>query len=812
MATLLQDLRYACRGLFRTPGFTTVALLTVAIGTGANAAVFGFIDALLLRPAAGVHDPGHLVTVFTSDFSSSAYEATSYPDFQSMREDTATFASLAAYDSDAAVLISEGSSQRVHVARVTGDFFDVVGVRASRGRVLAGADVQPSAPRVAVMSDRLWRDSFAADPAVLGQTVTIGADAFSIVGIAPRGFDSLELGSAVELWTPLVPPPDEPSARGNRGLSVVGRLASGVTISQAQARLDVLARHLAELYPASNLGTLQHPMDPRPMAVVRHARLDPDSRADVAAIGGLLLVATMCVLLIACANVASLLLARATSRRREMAVRLALGASRGRLFRQLLTESVVIGLAGGALGMLVALWATRGLPLFFPPEIARLIDFRMDVPELVFAIAISFAASLVFGLAPALQTRRWSQALATRGEGSGGDAAGGQRVRKVLVVVQVALSCVLLVSTALLARTARNITRADPGFSTRAGVVVSLELPSPRIDAAHGAEFYREAVTRLKALPGVESASLASVLPLTRSGRRGFRVDGYEPKPGEDLELNLNVVSNAYFETLGIELGDGRVFDDRDRADSTPVVVVNQMFADRYFAGHAVGRRIRDSRQTDLEIVGVVQTGAYLTIQSPRVPFVYYPLAQAYNPAMKVITRVATDPDSLVAPMRKTLAGIRSDVAVFRIISLESHLSEASAAERLSATLVTVCGLFATLLASVGVYGVMAFAVVRRSREIGVRIAVGARPSQILGLIAREGATLAIIGTALGLLGAAFGTRVLQSMALLYGVSPSDVVSFVAAPLLLGAIVMVASIVPLRRALRVDPMVVLRQD
>ena len=809
MSGLVQDIRYALRGLGRTPGFTAIVLLTVAVGTGANAAVFSFIDALLLRPAAGVVDPARLVAVFTSDYSAGPYGGSSYPDYRSMKDDAETFASLAAYETHPAILNAGGAAERVQALDVTGDFFSVLGLRPALGRLLTDGDTPASAPRTAVVSDALWRRTFAADPAIVGKTLMLGADTFAIVGVAPPRFDALDLGDTVDVWTPMYAPAARPSARGDRGLSIVGRLATGVSLDEAQGRLTGLARRLADAYPETNRGTLTQKDAPRPMFVLRHTRLGPAFRDQLAMISGVLLAATTLVLLIACANVASLLVARSTARRREISVRLAIGASRGRIARQLITESLVISAAGGALGLLVALWSIRLLPGFFPPDIARLIDPRMDTPELIFMLLVSIGAGVLFGLVPALHARRWSGALSVRAE-TDADGTSGLRVRNTLVISQIAVSCVLLVSTGLLVKSLTNLVNADLGFDTRAAVVASVEIPSARVSSEEGAQYYRDLVAMLETQPGVEAASLASTLPLAQSGRRGFRIAGYTPKPGEGTELNVNVVDGRYFDVMGIPVLAGRRFDARDGASSQRVVVVNELMARRYFGGAAVGRHIVDSNKVDLEIVGVVRSGAYQAPQDPIVPFVYYPLAQEHRHAMQVVARTAGDPASLVEPLRRAMIRVRPDVAIYRVITLESHLSEAIVTDRLSAALVTTCGLLATLLAAIGVYGVLAYAVVRRSREIGVRIALGATPSQIVGMVMREGLVLMLLGTAVGLAAAAGGARLLAG--LLFGVGPTDATTFVAAPLILGAAAIAAALVPLRRALRVDPMIILRQE
>ena len=809
VTTFLQDIRYSLRGLARTPGFTAIVLITVAVGTGANASVFSFVNALLLRPAAGVVDPAGLVAVYTSDYSSGLYGDSSYPDYRSMKDDTQTFAALAAYETHPAVLRADGAAERVQALDVTGDFFGVVGVRPALGRLLFDGDTAPDAPRVVVVSDRLWRRTFAADPAIVGRTLTLGADTFTIVGVTPPRFDALDLGNTTDVWTPMHAPAATPAARDDRGLSIIGRLATGVSIDEAQRRLTGLARRLADAFPETNRGTLGRQDAPRPMTVRGHMRLGPAFRGQLATIGAVLFAATILVLLIACANVASLLLARSTARRREISVRLALGASRGRIARQLITESLVIGVAGGALGLLVTLWSIRVLPTFFPADIARLIDLRVDTSELVFMLMVAIGAAVLFGLAPALHARRWSGALSVRAEG-GADGAGALRMRHLLVVAQVALSCVLLVSSGVLVKSLANLVGADLGFDTRAGVVASVEIPSARVPRDQGAQYYQDLVATLRAVPGVEDASLTSALPLSGSGRRQFGIAGYTPKPGEGTELNVSVVEGRYFDVIGIPVLAGRTFDARDNASSQRVVVVNDLMARRYFDGAAVGRHLLDSNNVDLEIVGVVRSSAYLTPQDPIVPFVYYPLAQAYRPAMQIVARTAVDPESMIESLRRAMRRLRPDVAVYRVITLESHLSEAIVTDRLSAALVTACGLLATLLAAVGLYGVMSYAVVRRSREIGVRVALGARPGQIVRVMAREGLVLTLLGVVVGLAAAAGATRLLAG--LLFGVGVIDTTTFVAAPLMLGTTAIVAALVPLRRALRVDPMVILRQD
>jgi predicted permease len=809
MATWLADVRYALRSFARTPGFTAIVLLTVAVGTGANATVFSFVNALLLRPAPLVADPSHLVSVFTSDFSSGPFGNTSYPDFQSIQDDAATFASVAAHQSAAAIMTVDGAASRVHAGRATGGFFDVVGLSARMGRMIDHDDVATARP-VAVVSDDIWRRTLGEDRHVIGRTIALNGEVRTIVGVLPPRFDGLDLGDRIDVWTPMPVPPDSPEERDRRSLSVVGRLAPGVDVAQAQRRLDALAAQLAAAYPATNLGTLERPLEPRPLSVRRHTRLPPEFRGEAGMIGAVLLAATMIVLLIACANVASLLLSRSTARRREIAVRLALGATPGRLVRQLIAESVVLGIAGGLLGLLVALWFAGALPSFFPPDQAQMLDARVDWSVLMFSLALSLAAGLLFGLVPAWQTRRWPALLALRGDAGGiSDPAGGLRARNGLVIVQVALSCVLLISTGLLVRSLAKSLDADLGFATRRAVLASVEL-APATTDADAAAYFRDATDRLRALPGVESVALGSVLPLNQPGRRGFTIDGYVPKPGEGRELSLNVVGPEYFETMTIPLIAGRTFDTRDTSASSRVIVVNESLAARYFDSRAIGRRMIDSLGANLEIVGVVRSGANLTVRDPPVPVVYYPLAQAPRSRMTFIARTGVSPETLVEPVFRALGRLRPDAAVYRTTTLDAHLAEALGTDRLSAALVSACGVLATLLAAVGVYGVMAYAVVRRRREIAVRITLGARPRQIVQLVVRDGLALTLVGVVAGLAAAAAGTRLLDSM--LYGVTATDAATFLAAPLLLAAMTLAAAVVPIRRALHLDAMSTLRQE
>ncbi|HJR61037.1 MAG TPA: ABC transporter permease [Vicinamibacterales bacterium] len=808
MDTLFQDVRYAVRAFAKAPGFTLVALVTMAIAIGANATVFSFVNALLLRPPAGVKDPSKLVSVYTSDFSSTRYGTSSYPDFESISSTAGAFSQLAASAEQPATLLRvNDETERVRTLSVSAGYFDVLGIQPLAGRLI-GASEAAGAPPSVVIGERLWRRALGADPAVVGTAVGINGVPHTVLGIVPAGFTGLDLGAAFDIWTPLAPRRDA-SARQSRSLSIVGRLAPDANLVQAQAQLDAISAQLAAAFPDSNMGTLAAPDRPRPIIVVRHTRMHPAFRAEVGMIAAVLTAAVALVLLMACANVAGLLLSRATARGREFAVRLALGASRGRLFRQTLTESVILGAGGGALGLLVALWTADALPSFFPAEQARLLDAGVDARVIAFTTAVAVLSGLVFGVAPAVQGLRQARTSVLRADGNrAGAARGSVLARKVLVVGQVAIASVLLVSAVLLTRSLSNAVDADLGFSTKRAVVSSIDMPRT-ITAETARPYLDSLLENLRALPGVEQAAVAQFVPVAGTFRRGFTMEGYVPRDGEDTELHINTVSREFFETMGIAPAAGRVFSEADRSGPL-VAVVNHAFADRYYAGNAVGRRIVDSGDRKLEIVGVVRADRRLDLQDPSLPVVFYLLDQQFTRRLMVVARTAGDPASMADIVRRTIVPSNRDVAVFRTVTLEAHLEEALAGNRLTVTLVTVCGALALALALVGVYGIVAYAVVRRTREIGVRVALGATPWQVLRLLLTENGSIVALGLLIGLGAAMAATRLLGS--LLYAISPTDAVTYGAVLATVGLVAAAACVVPASRALRVDPVAALRQD
>lgn len=810
MGKLVQDLRYAARTLARTPGWTAMAVLTLALGTGANTAVFGFVDALLFRPAPGVHAAGRVMAVFTSDYSSGPYGATSYPDFVSIAGEVAAFESVAAENDDLVAPIRIGDEvARVRVARVSGRFFDLLGVGAALGRPLGDADAASGTADVAVVSHHFWANAFASQPSVLGSTVTLNGRIVTIVGVAQPNFRGLDLGRAIDLWIPLVPPQATPSSRGDRSYAVIGRLKPGSSRADAQAQLTALAGRLAQHHPATNLGTLDRPRDPRPMAVTPATRIGPEFRGQVMSLAAVLMGGVGLVLVLACANVASLLLARSSTRGREIALRRALGAGSPRILRQLLTETALLAFLSAGAGLLVAAWTTDVLPSFFPAEQASLLDATPGWHVLVYALGVAALSAILVGVLPAIRSIRPALASALRGDGGDLSNHTGGRMRGLLVSAQVGIACVLLIAAGLLVQSVSHTFNADLGFPTKDALLLSVELPSTWTPAAAGA-YYDEARARIGALPGVESVGWVRTLTLALGGRRGFQPEGYAARPGEDRELHVNYASTGYFETLRIPLRDGRTFTGADTGIGERVVVVNDALARRYFGGVAVGKRLTDSGGRVLRIAGVVGDVKHLTVMDPPPPMVYYALAQEDIRRMTMVVRAGAAPEAMAETAPRELRALNADVAIFSTKTLRAHVQEALAGGRLTASLVSVCGLLALVLAVVGLYGAIAYLVTRRTREIGVRIALGATPDRVVRLVVGQGLWIAGAGIAAGLACAALVAR--TAPVALYGVTPLDPRTYAGVMLLLTFTALLAAYVPARRAVRIDPARALSRD
>ena len=810
--TILQDIRYGLRMIAKAPAFTLLAMLALALGICANTTIFSFLNGLVLRPLTGVKDPDRLVAVYTSDYSSGLYGASSYPDYVDFRDQTDVFESLAAFDQTVLNATGESEAERLRGFIVTGNYFEVLGVRAQLGRTLQPSDDQPATAVPVVISDSLWKRRFSGDRSVVGQTLRLNDKTYTIVGVTDATFHGLKLGLPPEFWLPVTATPDfTTSGRGDRGIQLLGRLKPRVTVAQAQTQLTTIAARLAQAYPETNLGTIDRPNDPRPVTLIRESRIPPQAQVTIRRVSLLLFVVVGLVLLIACANVANLLLARASVRRREIAVRLALGASRRRLIRQLLTESLLLALLGGTAGLIATQWTARLLPQFFPANDALGLDLSIDWRVLAFTFSVSLLTGLLFGLAPALQATRFNLLPALKAEASG-ERLRRINLRDVLVISQLAMSLVLLVSAALFVRSLQKALSFDPGFATQNLLTASMETRGARLSKQQGQEFYQRTIERVGTLPGVQSATLSTVVPISGGGeRRMITLEGYQPQPHEDTELNTNVIGLNFFNTMGIPMVAGRDFNTQDREGGALVVIVNEEVARRYYGGNAIGKRLQiGSNVPYREIVGVARTAKYRNLREQPLPFIYIPLGQEYQSGLTLLVRTKGDPEDLVGVLHNEMRALNKDVPLYSVQTMNERIGGQLAADRMIAVLLSVFGGGALLLAAIGIYGVMGYAVAQRTHEIGIRIALGAAQRDILRLIVGQGMVLIAIGAGIGLALALAATQVLKS--LLFGVSATDPLTFASVLVMLVGVALLACYLPARRATKVDPLVALRYE
>jgi predicted permease len=812
---ITHDLRYGWRMMLRQPGFTAAAVLTLGLGIGANVTMFSWVDATLRRQLNGVADADRFVALNNTTRTRNDISL-SYPDFvdyRNRRPDSIddliayTLAPMNLRDNSAGA-----EPLRVFGQIVSGNYFDVLGIRAPLGRTFSPEeDRTPNAHPVVVFSHNFWQRRFGGDPSIVGRTVTLNGRAFTVIGVGPAGFRGTEPYLNLDLWVPMMmhgavmTAGDRIAVRGSHWLEAMVKLKPGATIARAQADLDVLARDLAAAYP-----------DDRGFGVELYEmwRAPSSGGARVAGVMAVQLGVAVVVLLIACANVANLLLARAATRQRETAVRLTLGASRARVVRQLLTESTLLALAGGVAGTALAYWTADLIQWFIPPAPLPIeINPAIGRSVLVFAIALTTLSVLFFGLVPALQGSSSSVVTSLKESAAAVTASPRRaRVRKMLVVAQVALSLVLLVSAGLFLRSLQNAQALDPGFSTRNGLLASVDLLPAGYDTPRGRVFFETQLSRVRELPGVEAATLTQRMPLGFGGTSDVAgsIDGYTPAPNEEIILYFNRVGSDYLKTMGIGVLAGRDFTDRDTGDRSDVVIVNETAARRYFAGrNAIGGRIRIGQRT-MEIVGVARDGKYSNImESPR-PFMYLPVQQWYRADTVLAVKTAGNPTAIVPAVQQVLRSMDTNIPLFDIRTVTDHLAIALFVQRMVASLLGVFGLIALVLATVGLYGVIAGIVTQRTPEIGMRVALGATHGDIVSLILRQGLAMTGLGVAIGLGGAFAVTRLFKS--LLLGVSTTDIVTFGATTALLVAVTLVATYLPARRAASVDPLAALRYE
>jgi predicted permease len=829
MMHLIQDSRFAIRSFRKSPGFSAVAVLSLALGIGANTAIFTMVDQLILR-LLPIQDPRSIVILQAGGHhygGNNGRNALSYPMYQDMRERNAVFAGTMCRYSLSLTLGTPSQTEVVSGELVSGNYFPLLGVRPAAGRLFTDADdVKAGAHPYAVLSYAYWKSRFAGDPGAIGQTIRINNFPLAIVGVSQPGFDGVEPGLPAEVFVPMAMTPSvrpgftQMLDRRQRWVNVYGRLKPGVSREQAAAGLQPLFHQILDsevILPAFRNAS---PYDKEQflrmwLNVLPGSQGNTSLRRQYEKPLLVLMGVVGLVLLIACANLASLMTARATSRQKEIAIRLAIGSSRGRVIEQLLTESVLLSAAGGAAGIALALFMVKGLLAFLPATAGGYaISSSPDARMLAFTFGLSLVTGVAFGLVPALQSTKPDIAPTLKDE-AGGVIGGSQaNFRKMLVAAQVTLSLLLLIGAGLFIRSLGNLRSLDPGF--RVGNLVQFRV-NPRsmgYDADHTAAFFKRMEERLRGVPGVRSVGLAQVAMLSNNDwENGLTIQGHQAKPSEDMTTWFNGVTPGYFEAMGMHLLAGRGFTVKDEAKAPVVAVVNASFAKHYFGdrpavGHRIGQGTDPGTPTDIEIVGVVNDTRYESLRTEIHREYFLCALQREFYGMVVYVRTERDPESAFRSIRGAVRELDPNLPIIDMKTFEHQLDESLVTERMIATLSAMFGILATVLAVIGLYGVMAYMVARRAREIGIRMALGARTGNVVWLVMREVLVLVIAGVVVGL-PAAYGlTRLIQAQ--LYGVEPNDPASMAAATLLLSTVALLAGYIPARRAAACDPASVLR--
>ena len=806
MDSLLKDFHYAMRNILKRPGFTAIAVITLALGIGANTAIFSSINALLIKPLP-FPDLDRVVAIWDKAPSRGVeHNEVALANYLDWRAQNRSFEQLALYRWWSTNLTGGDTPERIQGFLVTTNFLDVVGIKPIQGRNFSEEENQPGKDSVAIITYSLWQRRFGADPNIVNKTITTNSITRTVIGVMPEGFN-FPKGS--EIYAPLPLSPELMSSRGSHSYYVIGRLKPGVSLQSSQADIDTITARLATQYPETNtgLGANVYPIVADTVRLYERALW-------------IMMGAVGFVLLIACANVANLMLARASGRQKEIALRAAMGASRWRIIRQLLVESVIIALIGGALGVLVAFWGIDLLRAANPGEAAKFAPgwnrLGINFPVLAFTLGLSLLSGLIFGLAPAWQVSKPDLNDALK-EGGRHTSAGSHRLRSLLVVFEIALSLVLLVGAGLLFRTFLTLLKTNPGFNPDGVLTMNLNLPFAKYkENAQRSAFYADLVQRVKTLPGVQSAAVVNYLPLGGANSSDFfLIEGApEPPPGQENDGRYRVCTPDYFQTMGISILTGRGFTEQDKAGAKPVIIVNETLARKYWpGGDALGKRIRFYGPLDknpwMEIIGVVQDVKH-ELNLPVTPDYYLPHAQDPWNAMILVARTTVDPASMSAAIRQQVWAIDKDQPVFDVRTMQEVRAISVALYTFGFAMMGIFATVALLLAAIGIYGVMAFAVTQRTHEIGIRMALGARVPDVMKLIFKHGLTMAVIGVAVGVAGAWGITRFMEK--LLVGVQPTDLVTFTVVSLCLVGVALIACYLPARRATKVDPLVALRYE
>jgi predicted permease len=812
MNGLCQDVRYAIRQIFRYPGFTATVILTLALGISANSTIFSWIRSTLLQPIPAATDTGRLVSVMRGERSTSPSPPLSYPDLQDLRQRTRSLSGLLGYHHDWMMMNGKGEPERVYGTIATSNYFDLLGVRPILGRTFRPDEEQaPGGVPIAVISYALWQTHFAGDAGIVGKAVEINRHPFTVIGVAPLGFLGCMTGIRTDIWFPLSNDPvleqtTRMQYRGSAWLNVLGRLRPGVDRPEAEAELDRVMQQLVAEYPADHRG---------PNAITLYPLWRSPFGANVYLYATLpiLLALAAAVLLLACANVATLLLVRSVGRRRELAIRLSLGASHWRIMRQLLLESLLLAIAGGLLALLLTFWSAGTFAHFIPPSNNPIVlNGHVDGVVVLASFFMSILTGVLFGIIPAIRTSSLAPAEVLKQEaGSVSVGISKSRLSSALVVAQIAMSLVLLLCAGLFLQTLRNTERADPGFSPDHVLLASIDLGPTGYSRDASRQFQLELVRKVEALPGVQSAALADWTPLSFN-RRTMNVypEGYIPQLNESMETPRTSISPNYFSTMRIPMLSGRPFGSLDTETSQPVVIVDEVMASRYWPDKdPLGRRLRVGDRW-FTVVGVARNSRHENVNEAPEPMVYLPLSQFPETQTFIHVKTTVDPQTLAPAVAATVHSLNPGLPVFDVMTLQSSIRLASIFARIGGVFVGAFGLIALALAAVGIYGVVAYTTRQRTHEIGIRIALGASQTEVLRMVIGQGLRLMAAGLAIGWAVALPLTRLLRGS--LYGVSAMDPLTLAAVSIVLALVTVAACLVPARRAIHIDPMVAVRYE
>jgi macrolide transport system ATP-binding/permease protein len=812
MKNLLQDIRYGLRKMIRSPGLLIVVVLSIGLGSGLNITIFSLINSILLQPLPLITQQEQLVELYTSS-PGLRFGAVSYPDYADYRDRNQVFSELIAQRVTPVSMGSGGNTQIVAGIIVSGNYFTALGVSPLLGRnFYPEEDRTANTHPVAIISYSLWQRAFGREGGIIGKSVIINSQPFTIIGVAPEGFIGTTVGLAPDIWFPLMmqarvlPGLDRLTSRGERWLNVIGRLKPSVSTEQAEAGMQPIVNGLAQDYANTNKATSA--------TVVPLGEGSVGFKKNLSGVLILLMAVVFLVLLIACFNVANLMLARALARHKEIGLRQAIGASRMRLVQQLLTESVLFSLLGGIVGLLVAFIATRLLLRLIPPTpIPVAFDLKLGNEVFVFALVVSVLTGIIFGLVPAIQTTKINLLPALKDDGAGQQGYSKSRLRNVLVMGQVAISLILLICAGLFLRSLQNAQNSNPGFEPEKLVAISTDVGLQGYDQESGQRYYQQLAERLGKLPGVEAGSLAHVVPLSGGGQQQMSVwiPGYEPPPNTVLAIDYNTVGPNFFQVMSIPIVQGRDFSDFDAKNAASVCIINEAMARRFWPdSNPIDQQIGVSRaKTPMKIIGIVKNSKYYDLKEEPRPYLYLPFLQKYESRMTAFVKTSGDAESVLPVVRREVESLDKNLPA-RILTMKDALSFILIPQRLAAILLTVFSLLALALATVGLYAVMAYSVSKRTREIGIRMALGAQRSDVLKLILRQGMLLTVIGLGVGLGASIVLTRFFAK--LLYGISPTDLTTFAAITILQMVVALVATYIPARRATKVDPLHALKYE